>query len=188
MSFVSAGIGVAGVGLSAYKMIKEESRAKAAAKALENYKRQDFVNTGEGLQVSTLGADYSKENLSRMNESYIQALREGGTRALMGGLGRLQTNTQDMNKQIAADLDQQQKQIDMYKAQEEQNIRNLKEGREQQDIAGLSSQYNAGREGSGQALGSMLSAAGMTSNALKEVDWSSVFKPKDKTTTTTGNG
>lgn len=166
MAAVTAALGVAGLGLSAYKMAKEEGRAKQAAKALENYKRQEFVNTAEGLQVSTAGADLRKEQQARLNESYIQALREGGTRALMGGIGRVQTGTQDLNKEIGANLDEQTKQIDMYKMQEEQNIRNLKEGREQQDIAGLTSQYNASKEASNQALGSGLQSLGMVANSL----------------------
>ncbi len=169
MAAVTAALGVAGVaglGLSAYKMAKEEGRVKQAAKALENYKRQEFVNTAEGLQVSTAGADLRKEQQARLNESYIQALREGGTRALMGGIGRVQTGTQDLNKEIGANLDEQTKQIDMYKMQEEQNIRNLKEGREQQDIAGLTSQYNASKEASNQALGSGLQSLGMVANSL----------------------
>ena len=148
MSFISVGVGAAGLGLSAYRMIKEDKKAKEAARAISDYQRQKLVNTGEGLQVSTAGADLRKEQQARLNESYIQALREGGTRALMGGIGRVQTGTQDLNKEIGANLDEQTKQIDMYKMQEEQNIRNLKEGREQQDIAGLQSQYNASKEAS----------------------------------------
>lgn len=175
MSFVgvSVGIGAAGVGLSAYRMIKEEKKAKQAAKAISDYQRQELVNTGEGLQVSTAGADLRKEQQARLNESYLQSLREGGTRALLGGIGRVQTNNQDLSKEIGVNLDEQQKQIDMYKAQEEQNIRNMKENREQQDLAGLSSQYNASKEASAQALGSGLQSLSMLGQGLSNI------KPKE---------
>jgi hypothetical protein len=168
MSFVSVGVGVAGLGLSAYKMAKESHNAKAAAKALENYQRQEVTNKAEGLQVSTMGADLQKEQLARANESYIQSLREGGTRALLGGIGAVQTKTQDVNKEIAANLDQQQKQIDIYKMQEEQNMRGIKEQREQNDINALSSQYNAAKEASSQALSSGLQSLSMVGNALSK--------------------
>ena len=54
----------------------------------------------------------------------------------------------------------------MYKAQEEQNIRNMTESREQQDLAGLGSQYNASKEGSAQALGSGLQSLAMLGQGL----------------------
>ena len=184
MSFVSVGVGAAGLGLSAYRMIKEEKKAKQAAKAISEYQRQNLVNTGEGLQVSTAGADLRKEQQARLNESYLQSLREGGTRALLGGIGRVQTNTQDLNKEIGVNLDEQQKQIDMYKAQEEQNIRNMQENREQQDLAGLGSQYNASKEGSAQALGSGLQSLAMLGQGLASQSKTddTAFKDMQKTT------
>ena len=75
MAAITAGLGVAGLGLSAYKMIKEEKKAKEAARAISDYQRQKLVNTGEGLQVSTAGADLRKEQQARLNESYLQSLK-----------------------------------------------------------------------------------------------------------------
>jgi hypothetical protein len=58
-----------------------------------------------------------------------------------------------VNREIAAGLDMQQKQIDQMYAQDEANIRGMQEQREVSDIAGLSSQYNAGNAMLWQGIG-----------------------------------
>jgi hypothetical protein len=58
-----------------------------------------------------------------------------------------------MNREIAANLDAQQKQIDQMYAQDQSNIRGMQEQREVGDISALSSQYNAGNAMLWQGIG-----------------------------------
>lgn len=148
-------IAMAGVGLlgSGYQAIKGAKDARDAKNALDNYQRQEFNNIAEGLQVSTLGADLQREEQARLASSQVDALQGMGARGVIGGLGRVEAGNQMVNRQIAADLDAQQKQIDQIRAQDEANIRSMQEQRETQDIAGLSSQYNAGNQMMWQGIG-----------------------------------
>lgn len=171
-------IAMAGVGLlgSGYQAIKGAKDARDAKNALDNYKRQEFNNIAEGLQVSTLGADLQREEQARLASSQVDALQGMGARGVIGGLGRVEAGNQMVNRQIAADLDAQQKQIDQIRAQDEANIRSMQEQREIQDIAGLSSQYNAGNQMMWQGIGGVAQGAMAGLGAL------------GKSTTPTSNG
>lgn len=169
-------IAMAGVGLlgSGYQAIKGAKDAKDAQRALENYERQELTNIAEGLQVSTLGADLQREEQARLAATQVGALQGAGARGVIGGLGRVEAGNQQMNRQIGAELDAQQKQIDQMRAQDEANIRGMQEQREQQDVAALSSQYNAGNQMMWQGIGGIaqtgmagLGAIGKTSEATK---------------------
>lgn len=148
-------IAMAGVGLlgSGYQAIKGAKDARDAKNALDNYQRQEFNNVAEGMQVSTLGADLQREEQARLAATQVGALQGAGVRGVLGGLGRVEAGNQMLNRQIGAELDMQQKQIDQMYAQDEANIRNMQEQREMQDISGLSSQYNAGNQQMWQGIG-----------------------------------
>lgn len=148
-------IAMAGVGLlgSGYQAIKGAKDARDAKNALDNYQRQEFQNIAEGMQVSTLGADLQREEQARLAATQVGALQGAGVRGLLGGLGRVEAGNQMVNRQIGADLDMQQKQIDQMYAQDQANIRGMQEQREMQDISGLSSQYNAGNQQMWQGIG-----------------------------------
>lgn len=156
LAIASAGVGLLGSG---YQAIKGAKDARDAKNALDNYKRQEFNNIAEGLQVSTLGADLQREEQARLASSQVDALQGMGARGVIGGLGRVEAGNQMVNRQIAADLDAQQKQIDQMRAQDEANIRSMQEQREIQDIAGLSSQYNAGNQMMWQGIGGVAQSA-----------------------------
>ena len=142
-AITTAAIGVLGAG---YQVYKGANDAKDAKNALNNYQRQEFNNVAEGLQVSTLGADLQKEEQARLAAAQVGALQGAGVRGVFGGLGRVEAGNQMVNRQIGADLDMQQKQIDQMYAQDKANIRGMQEQREVADISGLSSQYNAGNQ------------------------------------------
>jgi len=145
-----AGVGALASGIQAISGAKQK---RDAQQELENYQRQELTNVAEGLQVSTLGADLQREEQARLASTQVDALQGAGARGLIGGIGRVEAGSQMVNRQIGADLDAQQKQIDQMRAQDEANIRGMQEQRETSDIAGLSSQYNAGNAMLWQGVG-----------------------------------
>lgn len=159
-AITSAAVAVAG---GAYQAISSAKQARDAKDALENLKIPEPVNIAEGLQVSTLGSDLQREELGRQYSSGVDALRSGGIRGVIGGLGNLSAQQNLANRQIGADLDAQQKQIDQIRAQDEQRIQGVKEQRYQNDVAALSSQYNAGQQGMMQGISG--AAQGIASGA-----------------------
>ena len=161
------GAGIAG-GMSivggAYNMIQGAKQRKDAKNALDNYKRQELKNVAEDLQVSTLGADRKREEQARLSANQIDALQGAGTRGIIGGLGRVEAGNQAVNADIAANLDEQQKQIDAMKAEDDTRIRGIQENREIGDINALSSQYNAGNESMQMGIGQAIGGAGAIAN------------------------
>lgn len=154
---LSAGIGI-------YQTIQGAKEKRDAQKELENYKRQELENVAEDLQASTLGADRKLAEQSRLASTQIGALQGGGTRALLGGLGRVEAGNQAVNDQITADLDQQRKDIDAMIASDNANIRNMQENRENADINALSSQYQSGKNYMNMGIGNALQGIGSVAN------------------------
>jgi hypothetical protein len=146
-------IAATGALASGIQAISGAKQKRDAQRELENYQRQEFQNVAEGLQVSTLGADLQREEQARLASTQVGALQGAGVRGLVGGLGRVEAGNQMANREIAAGLDAQQMQIDQMYAQDQANIRGMQEQREVADIAGLSSQYNAGNAMLWQGIG-----------------------------------
>lgn len=167
------GAGIAG-GMSvvggAYNMIQGAKQRKDAKNALKNYKRQELKNVAEDLQVSTLGADRQREEQARLSANQIDALQGAGTRGIIGGLGRVEAGNQAVNADIAANLDEQQKQIDAMKSEDDARIRGIQENREIGDINALSSQYNAGNEAMQMGIGQTIGGAGAIANQFGKKD------------------
>lgn len=113
------------------------SRKRKAKRALANFKRQDLKNVTKGMRVSTLGAELQAQEQSRRFASSVDALRSGGVRGVVGGLGRQEQLQQLGTQRISADLDRQQMQIERMAAQDEARIRAMQEQRESGAIAGL---------------------------------------------------
>jgi hypothetical protein len=152
----------AGIGL--YQTIQGSKEKRDAQKALENYERQKLENVAQDLQVSTLGADRQLAEQSRLASTQIGALQGGGTRALIGGLGRVEAGNQVVNDQVTADLDQQRKDIDRMIASDNANIRGMQENRENADISALSSQYQAGKQDMNMGIGNIVQGVGSVAN------------------------
>lgn len=164
-SFIGPGLGVIG-GL--YGAITGAKEKRDADRALANYNRQELKNVAENLQVSTRGAEVQTGNQARLEANQVDALKGGGTRALIGGLGRVEAGSQAVAENIGINLDEQQKQIDQMKAQDEARIRAIQEGREVADIAALSSQSQAGKDAKMMGFGNIIQGAGEIGNKLAE--------------------
>ena len=156
----SAAAGALGAGVGLYSTIQGAKQARDAKNALENYDRQELSNIAEGMQVSTLGSDIQKEEQARLASSQIDALQGAGTRGIIGGLGRVEAGNQAVNRQIGADLDMQQQEINQIRAQDEARIRDMQENREQADINALSSQYNTGQQNMMSGMGNAIAGTG----------------------------
>jgi len=141
----AVGIGVAAAGGIA-QTISGISRTNKAKKALAGFQRQRLTNITEGMRVSTMGAELQTQEAQRRFATSVDALRSGGVRGLVGGLGQIEQQQQVGQQQIAAGLDQQQQQIDMMRAEDEGRIRGMVEARESSAIAGLGAELQSARQ------------------------------------------
>lgn len=113
------------------------SRKRKAQKALKNFRRQELQNVTKDMRVSTLGAELQAREQARRFSTSVDALRSGGVRGVVGGLGRQEMIQQMGTQRIAADLDRQQTNIDRMRAMDEARIRSMQEQRETGAIRGL---------------------------------------------------
>lgn len=140
---ISGGLSALG---GAFQAIQGAKMARSAENELKMLKVPELKNVAEGMQVSTLGADLQKAEAGRNFATGVDALRSGGIRGIVGGLGAMTESQNKLNKEIAIDLDAQQWEIDKMYASDEANIRGMKEDRYKSSVAALSSQINAGRQ------------------------------------------
>lgn len=140
---ISAGVSVLG---GAFQALTGAKQARDAERALNNLKVPEITNVTEGMQVSTLGADLQRQEAGRQFATGVDALRSGGIRGIVGGLGTLNAQQNLVDKQIGTDLDTQQRQIDQMRAQDEARRQAIFEQRHSQNVAALSSQISGGRQ------------------------------------------
>ena len=188
MGIASAVTGGLSLGMGLYQTIKGAKEKREAKNALDNYKRQELENVQKDRRVSTLGADKQLEEQARLASTQVSALQGGGTRALVGGLGRVEAGNQNVNQQIAADLDMQQKEIDAAIAQDQANIRSMQENRENADISALSSQYQSGKQDQNTGLGNLVTGVGMLGNQYAAMNGEDGSETSGITTSGTATG
>lgn len=144
------------------------AQASRARRALDKFKRQELTNIAEGLTVSTLGADLQTQEAQRRFATSVDALQSAGVRGVVGGLAQQEAQQQVLQRQIAADLDQQQRQIDMVRAQDEARIQGMREQRESFDYQQLLGQQAAGRQQIGAGIGDIAGAGVFLAGQLGE--------------------
>ena len=133
-------------GTSILQTSKANKATKKAQQAIDNYPRQDIVNPNLGLQVSTLGADRQREDLSRSIATMANQAAMGGSRSILGIAPNLLNAQMQQEQQIAANLDQQEAQRQAAVAQGEAMVMQMTEQRENADLAGLGTQLNVARQ------------------------------------------
>lgn len=157
MAIATASIGVLG---GAAKFFEGQAMQRKAQGLINDFNWQDLQNPYENQQVSTLGSDLQTEQLNTNTAGNVEALRSGGNRALVGGLGRVQAQTNDVNRQIAADLDQQQKQLDFAKSGQDVRNQDIMEKRQGDELAGFGAMLGAGQQAKYGGMTDILNTAG----------------------------
>lgn len=166
MAWVSVGIGGASAIMGGIQALSGGKQKKKIAKEMANQKEVPLTNIADGMQVSTLGSDLQKQEQARLSATQTGALAEGGSRALIGGIGRVSAQSQDLNANIAAGLDAKQKDINTVRAQDEGRIQMTKEQRQQAKMNALSSQYAAAQDSTAQGMGNIMQGVGMAGGTL----------------------
>lgn len=157
MGIAAAGIGAIG---GAAKFFEGRKMQKQAQSAIDNFQWQDLKNPFENLQVSRLGADLQREEAGRTTATSVEALRSGGTRGIIGGLGRVNAQNNLLNRQIGADLDQQQKRIDFARAEDDTRIRSMQEQRQANELQGYGQAMSVGLGMKHDGIGNVMNAVG----------------------------
>lgn len=163
MALAAAGVSVIG---GVTQSIMAAKKARRAQDAIRNYKRQELTNAYDDVRVSTLASELQREELARSTASGVQALRSGGARTVIGGVGNLQERNVLASRAIGADLDRQQTEIDRLKAADEVRIQKMQEDREIADLAGLGNELNTQRQNVTNGINTAISGAGSLVGAM----------------------
>ena len=131
-------------------------QAKKTQQAIDNYKRQEIVNPNLALQVSTLGADRQREDLSRSIATMANQAAMGGSRSILGIAPNLLNAQLQQGQQIAGNLDQQEAQRQQAVAQGQGMVTQMMEQRENADLAGLGNQLNVARQESANGMNNLI--------------------------------
>lgn len=160
MAMATAAQGAIGLVGGAAKFFEGRKMQRQAQQLIDNFEWQDLENAYTNKQVSTLGSDLMREENARAMATATGALREGGSRALIGGLGKVVSQSNTMNRQIAANLDEQQKALDLAAAADDVRIRSMVEQRQADELAGYGEMLQQGRSMKNAGFSEGLNAIG----------------------------
>jgi len=138
---VQLGLSAVGAGMSYFQGKKMESDAQAR---INSFRWQELTNPFKTQKVSTLGSDLQIEQNQITNATAVEAMRNAGTRGVIGGVPSVVESSNDVNRKIAANLDEQQKAIDNNTSQREVEMQNMTERRQAEELSGYANALNVG--------------------------------------------
>lgn len=132
---ISAGVALAGMGMSIAKAVKANKQEKeaaaaadAAAKQIAKIKEQ---NAFENVGVPTLGFDLAQQGLDRSTAAALGAAQGAGAEGVLGAAGNIMAVRNEQELQLAAGLQEQEMQRDLYKASAQSDINQRQADREE---------------------------------------------------------
>ena len=178
--------GVVGIAGAATSFFMAKDKQDKADKFIDEFEWDDTTNPYEDLTASTLGSELRTEVADKNFATSVEALRSSGQRALIGGLGRAQASRDVVQREIASDLDKQQKAIDFKKAEYDTTINAINEKRRFDELSGYGQLASNAQQQKSDAISMAVNTAGYTSQTKwgqgadeKVTDWASgLFEPK----------
>lgn len=144
---MAASVGNAIGTVGSFKKMKQAKDMERKGKAgIAGFEWEDLTNPYKNLQVSTHGAEVKQRQLDKGVASAVEASRQGGSRGIAANLDKLQSAISTTTNEIATDLDRQQKAIDIREAQDDITIRDMKERRQAEELAGYGQLMNVGMD------------------------------------------
>lgn len=164
MAIATAGVGLLG---GAAKFFEGQAQQNKAQAAIDKFRFSELQNPYKSQRVSTIGADRQLEQASQQSATALEALRESGVRGVIGGTPQVLSQGQQLTQGITADLDRQQKQLDLAAAQQDVRNQELRRQAETQELAGFGQQMNVGM---GMKYGGLSNLANVAGFAAQQ-DW-----------------
>lgn len=172
-----------GTGLAAYQTIKAGSEKKSIGNEIDNYNVYEPTNSAKNISLNTLGTDIMRQDAARDIGSLTDAAISGGVRGVMGAIPKIQAGANKVNQDIAMDYANRDERRQYAVARGEEKIMDWKINRDNQNIAALSSQYNASNENFNRGLWGMASGVMSTVRGVQQDkengDWGSWFGKGD---------
>lgn len=173
---------VISAGVAGYQVYQGAQNKKKAKADMNEYERADLVNAFENMPVSTIGSDLMTDELNRGTASIIDALQQGGSRSVTAGIPRVQSMLTQGGQQVRNYIDQQVQIRDKLIAEDNANLRSIKENRDQQNLAGISSLYNSGNQDVWSGMLGLASSASALGRNIEDSNLSNINTQLSKDT------
>jgi len=135
---ISAGVALAGVGLSVNQAVqadKERKRAQQAATAAANrMKNIKEENAFKNIELPTLGFELAQQSIDRSMMAGLQSAQGAGAEAVIGAVPGMMQAGAEQQLQLAAMGNEAQMDLALQKAQAQQGV-NFREAQAQRDFA-----------------------------------------------------
>lgn len=133
-------------GVSTYMAVDAAKRQREAKNKMNTYERQTLDNAFKDIPISTVGSELMREENQRTAADLIDASRNGGIRGVFGGIPKIQSFTNTSNREARDYLDEQDIRRNYSIAGDNQRIRDVRENRDNANLAAISSEYQAANE------------------------------------------
>jgi hypothetical protein len=152
--------------------VSANKRRKQHQAELDNYQRQDLENIYKNMQISTIGTDIMREESSRNMATAMNTIGNAGTRAIIGATGKAVAEQNNVARTIQKELDDQVIKRNYAIAGDDGRIQQMKEARENADLAGLGNAIDVARQdtntGMNTALNGLMTIGAGVYNKEKE--------------------
>lgn len=142
-----------------YQIVSANSQKQKAQRQIDDFKYSELTNAYENMQVSKLGAEIIQEASGAATAQSVDALQKAGSRALAGGIGDVVRADNARMQEAAADLDRQQKEINLRAAEQDARNQAIREERERAEISGYGEMLNQAKQEQAQGVGTIMEAA-----------------------------
>ena len=157
-----------GTGLSAYQAVSAAGEKKASKNAMDNYNLHEPQNASKNISLASRGTDIMREESARTVASLTDIAKGMGARGAWGLIPKIQGNANKVEGDIATDYVDKFEKREYAIAAAEEKINDWKVGRDNTNIAALSSQYNAANQDLNKGLWGM--ASGLMTYATAQED------------------
>ena len=148
-SVISAGVALAGTGMSIYQLAQsEQDKKKAQAdanNAMSNYANIKEQDVFSGLQVPTMGAELQQQSADRATAQALQMVSGTPEMAIGATPGLVQANM-EQNRSIGADLDALKYQRDLDQTKNRARIEQGRVGRQEDYYSAQLERANVDRQ------------------------------------------
>lgn len=175
MAAVSTALAVGAGALSLGKGIHDMSQGakieRDATKAIENYSRQSLRNVMSGMTVPTRGATLATQETQRTQAETSYMASQAGARGAVGASMGIADATRESINRIGAQLDEAEFRMQSMIAQDEANIRGLREQREEADLMALGQQRAYGQGLRQSAFDTGISTIASMAELSSDTEW-----------------
>jgi len=170
-TIIAAATAAVSIGKAIHDTSAGNRQAKKAERDIKNYQRQEPSNVYSGLSMPTASYELQRTGIMQSQAEAINALSQAGARGAIGGSPKVMSTTMGYVGDLSARLEEAKFRIDQLKASDEARIQQMRETREQEDLAGLGAQAAYGRSLASAGTNQLVSTGASIAELSMDTEW-----------------